>query len=70
MSEILSYFETNWHAMTVNDWIGTILTVIIFLLMLGLYIWVLRPKNKEKIESHRNMLFDEDGERNSESKNG
>lgn len=54
--------------MTVTDWIGTILTVIIFLLMLGLYIWVLRPKNKDKIESHRTLPLEE--ERNSENKDG
>lgn len=70
MSKLQSYFETNWSAMTANDWIGTILTVIIFLLMLGMYIWVLRPKNKDKLEAHRNLPLDDDAEGNSEKKDG
>ncbi|MCX4190061.1 cbb3-type cytochrome c oxidase subunit 3 [Methylophaga sp. OBS3] len=57
--------------MTANDWIGTILTVIIFLLMFGMYIWVLRPKNKDTLESHRNLpLNDDDNEGYSEKKDG
>ena len=53
MSDFLSYFKTNWSAMTVSDWVGTILTVVIFLLMFGMYFWVLRPKNKEKNRAPR-----------------
>lgn len=68
MSKLLEYFQTDWSAMTGTDWFGTVLTVIIFLLMLGLYIWVLRPKNKDKIESHRTLPLEE--ERNSENKDG
>jgi cytochrome c oxidase cbb3-type subunit 4 len=55
--------------MTATDWFGVIFTVVIFLLMLGLYVWVLNPKNKEKIESHRSMPLDDD-EINSEKKDG
>ena len=35
--------------MTTTDWVGTILTVVIFLLMVGLYFYVLRPKKQGKI---------------------
>lgn len=70
MNKLQSYFDTNWGAMTVIDWIGTIVTVIIFLLMLAMYIWVLRPKNKDKLEAHRNLPFDDDAAGNSEKKNG
>lgn len=45
--------------MTLHDWIGFILTVAIFLLMIGLYVYVLHPKNKEKLESQR-FIQDED----------
>lgn len=69
MSKLESYFDTNWSAMTVSDWIGTILTVTIFLLMLAMYIWVLRPKNKDKLEAHRNLPFD-DAAGDSEKKDG
>ena len=60
MSSLKEYFHTDWGAMTTNDWIGTILTVVIFLLMVGLYVRVLRPKNREKYESRRFIPLDED----------
>lgn len=44
MNSLKDYFSTDLQAMTTNDWVGTILTVVIFLLMLGLYVYVLRPK--------------------------
>ena len=48
--------------MTLSDWIGTIVTVIIFLLMIWAYVFVLNPKNKEKLESQRHLPFDDDEE--------
>ncbi len=51
VSSLLDYFETDWQAMTVNDWIGTILTVVIFLLMVVAYFQVFRPKNRERLEA-------------------
>lgn len=55
--------------MTATDWFGLVFTVVIFLLMLGAYIWVFNPKNKDEIESHRTMPLDDD-EINSERKDG
>ncbi|PHS25450.1 MAG: CcoQ/FixQ family Cbb3-type cytochrome c oxidase assembly chaperone [Methylophaga sp.] len=46
--------------MTGTDWFGLILTVVVFIIMVVVYVWVLNPKNKESIESHRTMLLDED----------
>ncbi|HIC46258.1 MAG: cbb3-type cytochrome c oxidase subunit 3 [Pseudomonadota bacterium] len=46
--------------MTATDWFGLVFTVVIFILMVVLYFWVLNPKNKDKIESHRTMLQDDD----------
>lgn len=60
MNSIVQYFHTDWESMTTNDWIGTILTVVIFLLMVGLYVYVLRPKNRDKLESHRFIPMDDD----------
>lgn len=65
MNSIAEYFHTDWEAMTTNDWIGTILTVVIFLLMVGLYVYVLRPKNRDKFESKRFIPFE--GEDNTQS---
>ena len=60
MSSLLEYFHTDWEAMTVNDWIGTILTVVVFLLMVVLYIYALHPKNRDKLESQRHIPMEED----------
>ena len=60
MSSLKDYFHTDWEAMTTTDWIGTILTVVIFLLMVGLYVYVLRPKNRDRLESHRHIPVDDD----------
>lgn len=46
--------------MTTTDWVGTILTVLIFLLMVVLYIYVLRPKNRDKFESKKYIPLDDE----------
>ena len=60
MNSLLDYFHTDWEAMTATDWFGTIFTVVIFLLMVGLFVYVLRPKNREKFESKKYIPLDED----------
>lgn len=70
VSRLREYFHTNWEAMTTNDWIGMILTVVIFLLMVGLYFHVLRPKNREKFESKRFIPLDEDNHESGEKNGG
>lgn len=60
MSDLTEYFHTDWAAMTINDWIGTILTVVIFILMVVLYFQVFRPKNRERLESQRHIPFEDD----------
>ena len=60
MTKLQEYFHTDWSAMTGTDWFGLVLTVVVFIIMVVVYIWVLNPKNKESIESHRNMLLDEE----------
>ena len=56
--------------MTTNDWIGTILTVVIFLLMVGLYVYVLRPKNREKFESKKFIPLDDEVKQENGEKDG
>ena len=60
MNSLAEYFHTDWEAMTANDWFGTIITVVVFLLMVGLYVYVLRPKNRERLEAHRHIPMFED----------
>jgi len=60
VSSLKEYFHTDWEAMTAADWVGTGLTVGVFLLMVILYFYVLRPKNKERLESHCDIPFRDD----------
>ena len=62
MDSLKQYFQTDWAAMTLSDWIGTIVTIGIFFLMIWAYVFVLNPKNKEKLESQRHLPFDDDDE--------
>lgn len=70
MNSLLEYFDTDWQAMTTNDWIGTILTVVIFLLMIVAYFQVFRPKNRERLEARKHIPFDEDDDRSGDSDGG
>ena len=56
----MEYFHTDWAAMTTSDWVGTILTVVIFLLMAGVYLYALRPKNRDSLEARKYIPLDED----------
>lgn len=60
MNKLNEYFHTDWGAMTQHDWIGLIMTILVFLVMVGLYAYVLHPSNKERLEAHRNIPLDDD----------
>jgi cytochrome c oxidase cbb3-type subunit 4 len=64
VSNLKEYFHTEWAAMTFSDWIGLIVTVGITLLMLGAYVFVFHPKNKEKLESQRYLPDDDEDSSN------
>ncbi len=70
MNSLAEHFHTDWEAMTTNDWIGTILTVVIFLLMVVAYFQVFRPKNRDRLESKKYIPFDEDNELNGDKDGG
>jgi cytochrome c oxidase cbb3-type subunit IV len=60
VSRLQEYFHTDWEAMTTNDWIGTLVTVVIFLLMVGLYFYVLRPKKRDHFEKQKFIPMDDE----------
>jgi cytochrome c oxidase cbb3-type subunit 4 len=62
VNSLAEHFETDWQAMTAADWVGTILTVVIFVLMVVAYFQVFRPKNRDKLESRKHIPFDVDNE--------
>jgi cytochrome c oxidase cbb3-type subunit 4 len=63
VSNLQEYFHTDWAAMTLHDWIGLIVTVGIFCLMVFAYVYVFHPKNKAKFESQRLEPIDADTEK-------
>ena len=58
----MEIFNTDWAAMSINDWIGTIVTVLVFFGMIWAYVYTFHPKNKEKLESQRHIPFDVDND--------
>lgn len=46
--------------MTLHDWIGLVLTVAVFLLMVWLYLYTFNPKNKERLEAQRHIPLDDE----------
>ena len=54
------FFHTDWASLTLHDWIGLIMTVAVFFLMIWAYMYAFSPKNREKFESQRHILDDED----------
>ena len=63
---MLEYFHTDWEAMTLNDWAGLIVTVVVFFLMIWAYVYAFHPKNKEKLESQRHVIFENDDDNDAE----
>lgn len=68
MSNLKEYFQTDWAAMSLSDWIGLIVTLGITLLMVLAYVYVFHPKNKETLESQRHLIDDEDRNDSEEKK--
>jgi len=60
MDSVKEYFQTDWAAMTLHDWIGLGITIVVFFVMIALYVYVFHPSNKEKLESHRHIPLDDD----------
>ena len=59
---MMDILQTDWAAMTLNDWAGLIITLGVFFLMVWAYVSTFNPKNKEKLESKSSMIFDEDND--------
>lgn len=60
MNSLKDYFHTDWGAMTLHDWLGLGVTIVVFFVMVGLYVYVFHPANKQRFESHRYIPLDDD----------
>jgi len=63
VNSISEYFHTDWAAMTFHDWLGMAITIVVFMLMLVVFVYVFNPANKEKLEARRYIPLDEDNMR-------
>ena len=45
--------------MTQHDWVGLVMTILVFFVMVGLYTYVFHPSNKERFEAHRHIPLDD-----------
>ncbi|MBI3901882.1 MAG: cbb3-type cytochrome c oxidase subunit 3 [Nitrosomonadales bacterium] len=54
------YFHTDWSAMTRADWFGLMTVTLLAALMVGLYVWIFRPGNKDRFERYRNFVNQDD----------
>lgn len=60
MNSLKEYFSTDWASMTAHDWAGTILTVVVFVLMIVVYVYALRPKNRDMLESQKHIPLEDE----------
>jgi len=60
VNSIKEYFQTDWAAMTLHDWLGLGITIVVFLMMIAIYVYIFHPANKERFESQRFIPLDED----------
>ncbi len=60
MNSLREFFHTDWDAMTPTDWSGLLIVLVLTALMTALYIWVLRPRNRDRFERYRDFVNHED----------
>lgn len=67
VNNLKDYFHTDWAAMTQHDWVGLIMTIAVFFVMLGLYLYVFHPANKERFEKQRYIPLDDEADFSNQS---
>ncbi len=60
MTSVKEFFHTDFSAMTIPDYVGLAMTIIIFLAMVVAYIYAFHPKNKERFNSYRDIPLDDE----------
>ena len=48
--------------MTQHDWVGLIMTIAVFFVMVGLYAYVFHPSNKKRFEDQRYIPLDDESD--------
>jgi len=60
MSNLQHYFDTDWAAMTTHDWVGLIITVVVFFGMLITFAMALRPSKRKELEEQKHKILNDD----------
>jgi cbb3-type cytochrome oxidase subunit 3 len=60
----MDYLHTDWAAMSRNDWIGVVFTILAFVAMVAVYVLVFNPKNKDAFDSQSDMALRDESEYN------
>ncbi len=60
MTKLMGYLGMDVVNMTRNDWLGVFFAVACFIGMVYVYFMVFRPANKDKFESQRDLVLDDD----------
>lgn len=59
MNNVATATENVYELMTLTDWFGVSLNVILFALILGVYWYTFSPKRKGKLESHKFIVLND-----------
>lgn len=46
--------------MTMPDYVGVVMTIVIFLLMAAAYVYAFSPKNKERFDTYRHIPLNDE----------
>lgn len=60
MNSLREYFSSDWAAMTLHDWLGLGITIVVFIVMVAMYVYIFHPANKQRLEAHRFIPLEED----------
>ncbi len=64
VTKLMEYLHTDWAAMSRNDWIGVVFTILAFVAMIAVYVLVFNPKNKDALNSQGDIVLRDEGEYN------
>ena len=64
MTKLMDYLHTDWAAMTRNDWLGVVFTLLAFVAMVAVYVLVLNPRNQDALNSQGDMALRDEAEYN------
>lgn len=60
MSSLENYLNTDWASMTTQDWVGLIITVVVFFGMLITFWMALRPSKRKEMEAQKYKILEDD----------